>query len=232
MEYNIYCDESCHLENDKNRYMVIGCVYCPKNKVKEISLRLKKLKKEYGLENENEIKWTKIMSTKMDLYRKIIDLFFYESSIKFRAVVVDKFKLNHSQYNQTHDEFYHKIYFDMLKYIISNENSYNIYVDIKDTNSKRNFQKVHKYLGNKIYDVDNRTMKKIQMTRSHEVVMIQFADLFIGAMSYYYRKIGTSNNKNQLIHDIQRRLNHSLDKNTPFYENKFNILLWEGGKIE
>lgn len=28
MEYNIYCDESCHLRRDKNNIMVLGGVYC------------------------------------------------------------------------------------------------------------------------------------------------------------------------------------------------------------
>ena len=36
MEYNIYCDESCHLESNNSKYMLIGAVYCPKIKVKKI----------------------------------------------------------------------------------------------------------------------------------------------------------------------------------------------------
>ena len=31
MEYNIYCDESCHLENDGEKYMVLGGIICEKN---------------------------------------------------------------------------------------------------------------------------------------------------------------------------------------------------------
>jgi len=27
--YNIYCVESCHLENDGKRFMVLGAVCCP-----------------------------------------------------------------------------------------------------------------------------------------------------------------------------------------------------------
>ena len=33
---NIYCDESCHLQNDKEPVMVIGAVYCPIEKKEEI----------------------------------------------------------------------------------------------------------------------------------------------------------------------------------------------------
>ncbi|NHQ60865.1 DUF3800 domain-containing protein [Chlorobium sp. BLA1] len=27
--FNIYCDESCHLENDRHKAMVLGAVWCP-----------------------------------------------------------------------------------------------------------------------------------------------------------------------------------------------------------
>ena len=37
MEYNIYCDESCHLEHDKSNSMSLGAIYCRKDKLKEIN---------------------------------------------------------------------------------------------------------------------------------------------------------------------------------------------------
>jgi hypothetical protein len=38
-EYNVYCDESCHLENDGQKAMVLGSVWCPKVKREEIAER-------------------------------------------------------------------------------------------------------------------------------------------------------------------------------------------------
>jgi len=38
--YNIYCDESCHLENDRQKAMVLGSVWCPLDKGREIAVRL------------------------------------------------------------------------------------------------------------------------------------------------------------------------------------------------
>ena len=35
-EYNFYCDESCHLEHDNSNVMVLGAVWCPKDKRHEI----------------------------------------------------------------------------------------------------------------------------------------------------------------------------------------------------
>ena len=45
---NIYCDESCHLENDKHTSMVLGGVSCPISKVRDISVKIKELKEKYG----------------------------------------------------------------------------------------------------------------------------------------------------------------------------------------
>jgi len=43
VEYNVYCDESCHLEHDNSNVMVIGAVYCPKKMVKKINKDMLKL---------------------------------------------------------------------------------------------------------------------------------------------------------------------------------------------
>ena len=49
MEYNIYCDESCHLQNDNSNVMVLGAVWCLKEKKREIFKRLRNIKEEHGL---------------------------------------------------------------------------------------------------------------------------------------------------------------------------------------
>ncbi len=46
---NIYCDESCHIENDREKIMALGAVYCPASKKKEIFQMLFELKKKHQL---------------------------------------------------------------------------------------------------------------------------------------------------------------------------------------
>ena len=46
---HIYCDESCHLENDGMKAMVLGALWCPADRRQSISRRLKELKAEHGL---------------------------------------------------------------------------------------------------------------------------------------------------------------------------------------
>ncbi len=36
-EYNLYCDESCHLEHDDSDVMVLGALIIPKDKKQEIT---------------------------------------------------------------------------------------------------------------------------------------------------------------------------------------------------
>ncbi len=35
--YNVYCDESCHLEGDHQPAMVLGAVWCPLERTPDIS---------------------------------------------------------------------------------------------------------------------------------------------------------------------------------------------------
>jgi hypothetical protein len=58
--YNIYCDESCHLENDGQKSMVLGAVSCPKDKAREIAVRLRELKQEWGMSRHVEVKWSSV----------------------------------------------------------------------------------------------------------------------------------------------------------------------------
>ena len=73
--YNIYCDESCHLENDKQKIMVLGGLWCPLEKIKAISKRIKEIKERHKLGDSFEIKWIKVSPAKLDFYIDIIDYF-------------------------------------------------------------------------------------------------------------------------------------------------------------
>ncbi|MBL0268147.1 MAG: DUF3800 domain-containing protein [Chitinophagaceae bacterium] len=53
--FNFYCDESCHLENDQQQFMLIGYVSCAYNQIKLHTSYIKNIKKKYGI--LSEIKW-------------------------------------------------------------------------------------------------------------------------------------------------------------------------------
>ena len=226
-EINIYCDESCHLENDDSPVMVLGAVWCPKEKRREIFYRIKEIKNKHKLGNDFEIKWNKVSSAKVEFYRDIIDYFFDDDDLGFRGVVIsNKAELDHERYNQTYDLFYYKMYFTLLKAVINNNFAYNIYLDIKDTLGYEKVGELQDVLRNNQYDFDFNIVRKIQEVRSDEVALLQVADLLIGALSYKFRSLSSNSGKLSLISRIRERSGFNLSKNTLPTEKKFNLLLW------
>ena len=226
MEYNVYCDESCHLVSNDSKYMLIGAVYCPKYKVKKVNEYIEHLKENYNLSDKIELKWNKIDKKTEKLYLDIINYFFNNDDLKFRVIVVDKTKLDHEKYNQTENDFYHKAYYDMLKYIIIPGNSYNIYPDIKDTNSYYYHQVMLDYLRIKMSDTNKKTIKKVQPIRSYEAPILQINDILIGALSYYYRNLSGNSVKLNIINEIKKLYQNDFDASSYYSNTKFNIFIW------
>lgn len=226
MEYNVYCDESCHLKSNDSNFMLIGAVYCPKYKVKKVNEYIEHLKENYNLSNKIELKWNKIDKKTEKLYLDIINYFFTNDDLKFRVIVIDKTTLNHEKYKQTENNFYHKAYYEMLKYIISPGNSYNIYPDIKDTNSYYYLQVMLEYLRFKMSDTNKKTIKKVQPIRSYESPILQINDILIGALSYYYRKLDSNKVKLNIINEIKKMYQNSFDTSSYYSNTKFNIFIW------
>lgn len=229
MEYNIYCDESCHLENDGIKPMVLGGVWCPKSECGKIFQRLRDLKIKHGLPPTCELKWNAVSPSKIDYYHDVVDYFFDNSELHFRALIVpDKLQLNHEAFGQTHDNFYYKMYFDMLKTILDPKGLYEVYLDIKDTQGQKKVEKLQSFLCNSAYDFDKRMLRKIQQIRSHEVELIQLADFLIGAVCYAHRELKTSAAKMELVAHIQKRSGYSLLRSTLYKEDKMNLFVWKG----
>lgn len=228
MEYNIYCDESCHLEHDSIDTMVLGAIWSNKEKKSEIFNRIREIKTEYGLSPNFEIKWNKVSPAKKDFYLRLIDYFFDDDDIHFRALVVpDKSALNHKQFEQTHDDFYYKMYFDLLKVIFAPQNSYNIYIDIKDTRSQHKVEKLTDVLRSSHYDFDKKIIRRVQQIKSHEVELLPLADLLIGAIAYKCRNLTTNSAKLAIIKRILERSKYSLSCSTLYREDKLNLFFWK-----
>ena len=231
LTYNIYCDESCHLEHDRQSVMVLGAVWCPKEKAHEISVHMRQLKKNHGLSTTFESKWTKVSPAKQAFYLNLLDYFFENDDLHFRALVVqDKSRLQHELYEQTHDTWYYKMYFDMLNGILDPDARYRIYLDIKDTRSAAKISKLHDVLCSNVYDFQRQIIERVQTVRSHEVEILQLTDLLIGAVSYVNRGLHTNAAKVALIERMREHSGYSLTKTTLLRESKVNILVWQASE--
>ena len=226
---NIYCDESCHLQHDGQKAMVLGAVWCPLDKSREIAVRLREIKHKHGLAPGFEVKWTKVSASKVDFYLDLLDYFFDDDDLHFRALIVpDKAKIDHGAFSgQDHDTWYYKMYFDMLKVLLSPDERYRIYLDIKDTRGTEKVKKLHEVLCNSLYDFSREIIERVQLVHSHEIEQLQLADMLIGAVSYVNRELHGNAGKLALVKRMQERSGYGLGRTTLYRESKVNLFCWE-----
>ncbi|MGR3177991.1 MAG: DUF3800 domain-containing protein, partial [Candidatus Anammoxibacter sp.] len=196
-------------------------------KTHKISKHIREIKAKHGMKNDFEVKWTKVSPAKQDFYFDLIDYFFDDENLHFRSLIIpDKSKLQHDMYDQDHDTWYYKMYFDMLKVILSPNANYRIYLDIKDTQSAAKVAKLHDVLCNNMYDFQREIIERVQTVRSHEVELLQLADLIMGAVSYVNRNVTSSVVKLSLVDKIRKKSHYELTKSTLLMEKKFNLFRW------
>jgi len=227
MKYNVYCDESCHLEHDDSDKMVLGCIWLPRSEVGRVSREIRELKKGHGF--SGEIKWTKVSPGKIELYRDIVEYFFSDKTLCFRCVVVrDKTKLKHEDFNMgSHDTFYYKMFYQAMQTILATEHSYHIYLDLKDTRSITKVKILHDFLCNKLKDSDRLVVPRVQQIRSHESVPMQLCDLLIGAVAYSNRGLNGSTAKVELVQRIEEATKRKLIASSSRFEQKFNVFQFD-----
>ncbi len=231
MKYNIYCDESCHLEYDHQKIMVLGAIRCEKSYKKQAVNDIRNIKEKYNMNKFCEVKWTKVSPDKYEMYHELVNYFFSNPNLSFRAVIVDKSQLKHDLFNQSHDNFYYKVYYQLLCRIIVPNNENYIYLDIKDTKGARKVRKLGEILANGLYDFNMECIKNVQIINSKESELLQLADIFIGAISYLNRNENEKENyskaKMNLIETIINSSGYNLRKSTFLSEEKFNLFFME-----
>ena len=228
---NIYCDESCHLEGQPGP-MVLGAAVVPASSVRRHNDMIRKIKAAHGVAPRCELKWTKISPSKVGLYRALVDYFFNQPDLSFRGLVVpDKSKLRHGVFNQTHDEWYYKMYFYLLHPLLAPDRENRIYLDLKDTRGLAKVRKLHDVLCSSEYDFDHAILSRIQEVRSHEIEMLSLADIFAGALAYRHRSLQTSPAKTAIVGRIVERSGLSLRRSSLISARKFNLFLWNPREV-
>lgn len=224
--FSLYCDESCHLEHDQNKNMLLGSIWCPTRLVQGINNNIKLLKRKHNA--NGELKWTKVSPSKINFYIELVDLFFNTKELNFRCVIVqDKSKLNHSYFNHgSHDSFYYKMYYYLIRNIVSDKNKYRIYLDIKDTRSQLKIEKLHNILCNSLSDFDHSLIERLQHIRSYESNLLQLCDFLLGAVSYKSHCHNDSEAKLKVIRKIEGFFGPISDVSSPPWEEKYNLFFF------
>lgn len=238
--FNIYCDESCHLENDDSDVMVLGGIACPNNQKREVYQEIRDIKEKHGFSTWFEVKWTKVTRKKIALYKELVDYFFDKSYLNYRCVIATgKSNLNHEVYNDgNYDTWYYKMYYYLLLGLIKPGDVYRVFIDIKDTQGGPKVKKLHNILCNSKYDFHNEVVKDIQQIRSHESELLALADILNGMMGYYHRGLYENksgdlpNGKVMLIDYMLEEKKVDISQKTSPHESKYNIFIWEPRKGE
>ncbi len=213
--YNFYCDESCHLENDGFPYMILSFVSTAHHQLKIHNENIRKIKRKHYF--KGEMKWSKASKSQYECYKEVIE-YFFATDLKFRAIIIDKSQLKHQEFGQTHNDFYDKMYFQLLNHKIDPMNTYNIYIDIKDTYSYLKAKSLKKYL-----ERDYKNIRNLQVIKSYESELMQLTDVLMGAISYKLRSYNKMTAKNKLIELIEKSCSHKIVYPTYKSEEKFNL---------
>lgn len=213
--YNIYCDESTHIENDGEPFMLLSYVSTPYHLLKMHNKNIREMKMEHFY--RGEMKWSKISKSQYPFYNQVIDYFFSNDTLSFRAIIIDKSQLNHEAFSQNHDTFYDKMYYQLLNKKIYPDATYNIYLDIKDSYSYIKAKNLKKYL-----ERDYQNIRNLQIIRSHESELMQLTDVLMGAINYKLRDLNKVTAKNNIISKIEKLCGKPLSEKTSVTEKKFN----------
>lgn len=226
-EVNVYCDESCHLENDHSRFMVLGSIRCPKDEVKKYNKDIIEIKQRHNRSSNYEVKWNRLYGGNIELAIELIDYFFKNDRLKFRGYIIDKKGLDHNRFTQNHDIWYYKMYYRMLEFIIEFNYPINVYLDIKDTRSGERIAGLQNMINRHCDTEQLYGVRRIQAIQSHEVQLMQIVDLIIGALRYHNEGLITSKNKSVVIERIMLLSGFSLKRSVSKNELKFNIFFWQ-----
>lgn len=228
---NVYCDESCHLQNDNSDIMLLGAIACNKANVRRFSRDIRKIKRDYGLDESFEIKWTKVSPAKIDFYLALLD-YFFDHDLQFRCVIAKgKKELDNELFHQTYDDWYYKMYYLLLSKMIDPVDSYSIYIDIKDTNGGAKTRLLKTIIDNFLYKF-HTSLHNLQIVKSDEIELLQLCDLLLGCIGYQNRYIKPMGNqalssaKVRMCQRLEERAQRPLEQSTPRWESKFNIFVW------
>jgi len=223
--WNVYCDESCHLLHDQSPVMGFGYIAIPCSQTRQIAQSIRTLKTRHGC--RGELKWGKVSSNHIGFYLDLVDLFFSTKDLNFRAVVVrNKKTLNHQTFNHgSHDEFYYKMYYYLLRSILETKPTRRIraYLDIKDTKGALKIHHLADVLAKSAYDFERKRLERLQLIRSHESEFVQLADFLLGAVTYSNRGLTTNIAKLAVIKRIKEASGYDLRMSTEPWETKFNL---------
>jgi hypothetical protein len=199
--------------------MLYGYVSIASNQIKICKEQIKAIKDKFGY--TDELKWVNVHDKTYQVYKELVEYFFM-TDMQFRVVIADKTQIDANRPEYTFNDFYFRMYFQLLHHDMDLEHTYNIYFDIKDTCSQQRLHQLRDALK------WNASIRNFQFIKSHESVFVQLADVLMGAINYQLRiKRGDIDGKviakRKIVDIINQHTPISLKPVSPLSNKKFNL---------
>lgn len=223
--YNVYCDESCVTSSASDDFMAIGGIMCPLDRKREIVRKVDLLRAYYNV--QGEFGWKTVCPSRLPFFQALVDLFFSDPGLRFRAVVVSRRETN---FEDT-EEMFQKVYYQVFNNWLDRRDSYHLFID-RRIDERDRVDTLRRCLIDTFQFGD--AVRFVEEVESHENDLIQLADLFIGALAAsrngHLQVEGASGAKLQVCRDICRNLGTSTlaSYETWASEQKFNVFHFRG----
>lgn len=226
---HLFCDESCHLPHDRAPFLLLGLTSCPADKVRAAHEQLAAIWDRFNLPKHLEVKWTKVSPGRLDFYQAVLEWFFASENVVFRALALpDKQRLYAALPPESRDALYYRLYYQLLRTTIEQENRYRVFIDLKDTRGREKITHLIQILRDDANDPYGRSVESLQHVHSHEIKLLQVCDLLMGAVGFARRPVAENESpaKRKLVEFIENRLGYPLTSDSPPGEEKCSIITW------
>jgi len=214
---HLYCDESRHLPHDREPTMLMGLLACPADRAHALNMDLTALCQQHGLPKHFEFKWTKVSPGKLDFYRAVLEWFLVAKDVSFRALVLPDKQREYARVpEEKREHIYYVLYYQLLRRAMEPENRYRAFLDMKDTRGREKLRELQRLLETNNPSLKTEDKPTLQHVRSHEIRLMQVADLLLGAVGFARRAKSdkTSPAKQALVSMLEEKLDFSLIGNS------------------
>ncbi|HZM06554.1 MAG TPA: DUF3800 domain-containing protein, partial [Candidatus Saccharimonadales bacterium] len=171
-----------------------------------------------------EFKWQKVSPSRLEFYKELVSSFFSEGDrLRFRCIAVDRTKVDLLKYHQNDQELgFYKFYYQLLHHWILDFNEYSIFCDYKRNREMRRLTVLARCVASSNLSA---SLSSVQAIRSEESVMIQLADVLVGAASARLNgSLVTGSAKHRLVEYLESKLEHPIAA-TAKSVSKFNVFI-------
>lgn len=224
MQFDIYCDESrpdlFFSKNPANKYLLIGSLWLRAEDRTEFKKEIHLLRDIHKIGGES--KWTKVSPSRQDYYLALVDWFCDKGdSLRFRCIAVPHNNVDFVKFHDGDPELaFYKFYYQLLQPWLLDFNEYCVFCDFKMNREQTRLSRLQECLESSNLFAG---VGLVQAIRSRESVLMQLADVLLGAASARLNRSfqhGTA--KCEVIRRIESRLGRMISA-TPKNEEKFNV---------